>query len=50
VAGWPSPAIWLALFVVVAVITQFMSDAATTALVAPMAVGGTPLTVLVPWW
>jgi len=38
VGGWPEPLVLLALFGVVAVITQFMSDAATTALFAPVAV------------
>ena len=38
VGGWPERAILLLLFAVVAVITQFMSDAATTALFAPVAV------------
>lgn len=38
VGGWPDRLILLALFAVVAVITQFMSDAATTALFAPVAV------------
>jgi di/tricarboxylate transporter len=38
VGGWPERLILLALFAVVAVITQFMSDAATTALFAPVAV------------
>lgn len=37
VGGWPDRLILLALFAVVAVITQFMSDAATTALFAPVA-------------
>lgn len=37
VGGWPNRLILLALFSVVAVITQFMSDAATTALFAPVA-------------
>jgi di/tricarboxylate transporter len=36
--GWQEVVILLALFAVVAVITQFMSDAATTALFAPIAV------------
>src|SRR5581483_9358056 len=36
--NWPSIAILLVLFAVVAVITQFMSDSATTALFAPVAV------------
>ena len=38
VGGWPERLILLALFAVVAVITQFMSDAATTALFAPVAI------------
>lgn len=38
VGGWPDTLILLALFGVVAIITQFMSDAATTALFAPVAV------------
>jgi len=38
VGGWRDRLILLALFAVVAVITQFMSDAATTALFAPVAV------------
>jgi di/tricarboxylate transporter len=38
VGGWPERAVLLLLFAVVAVITQFMSDAATTALFAPVAV------------
>jgi di/tricarboxylate transporter len=38
VSGWPERAVLLLLFAVVAVITQFMSDAATTALFAPVAV------------
>jgi di/tricarboxylate transporter len=38
VQGWSQTAILLALFAVVAVITQLMSDAATTALFAPVAV------------
>ena len=38
VGGWNETAILLALFALVAVITQFMSDAATTALFAPLAV------------
>ena len=36
--SWPDTLILLALFAVVAIITQFMSDAATTALFAPVAV------------
>lgn len=38
VGGWPERLVLLVLFAVVAVITQFMSDAATTALFAPVAV------------
>ncbi|HKP36851.1 MAG TPA: SLC13 family permease [Pyrinomonadaceae bacterium] len=38
VANWPERLVLLALFAVVAVVTQFMSDAATTALFAPVAV------------
>ena len=38
VGGWPEPLVLLTLFAVVAVITQFMSDSATTALFAPVAV------------
>jgi di/tricarboxylate transporter len=38
IGGWPQRLILLALFAVVAVITQFMSDAATTALFAPVGV------------
>ena len=37
VGEWPERAVLLLLFAVVAVITQFMSDAATTALFAPVA-------------
>ena len=37
VGGWPQRMILLALFAVVAVITQFMSDSATTAVFAPVA-------------
>jgi di/tricarboxylate transporter len=37
VGGWPERVVLLALFAVVAVITQFMSDSATTALFAPVA-------------
>jgi di/tricarboxylate transporter len=37
-AGWSQTVVLLVLFGVVAVITQFMSDAATTALIAPVAV------------
>ncbi|HXI24818.1 MAG TPA: SLC13 family permease [Pyrinomonadaceae bacterium] len=38
VGGWPEPVVLLALFGIVAVITQCMSDSATTALFAPVAV------------
>lgn len=38
VGGWPERAVLLVLFAVVALITQFMSDAGTTALFAPVAV------------
>jgi di/tricarboxylate transporter len=38
VGGWPERLILLSLFVVVAVVTQFMSDSATTALFAPIAI------------
>lgn len=38
VGGWPPLAILLLLFLVAAVITQLMSDSATTALLAPVAV------------
>ena len=38
VANWPERLVLLALFAVVAVVTQFMSDAATTALFAPVAI------------
>src|SRR5215210_8491867 len=38
IGGWPETWILLVLFAVVAVLTQFMSDAATTALFAPVAV------------
>ena len=38
IGGWSQPLILLTLFSVVAVLTQFMSDAATTALFAPVAV------------
>ena len=37
-AGWPEAAVLLAIFAIVAVLTQFMSDAATTAVFAPVAV------------
>ena len=37
VSGWSQFAILLALYAVVALITEFMSDAATTALLAPLA-------------
>jgi di/tricarboxylate transporter len=36
--GWPATWILLLLFSVVAILTQFMSDSATTALFAPVAV------------
>ncbi len=36
VAGWNQFAVLLALYAIVAVITEFMSDAGTTALVAPL--------------
>jgi di/tricarboxylate transporter len=36
--AWSQPLILLALFAVVSVVTQFMSDSATTALFAPVAV------------
>jgi di/tricarboxylate transporter len=38
VGSWPERLVLLALFAVVAIITQFMSDSATTALFAPIAV------------
>jgi di/tricarboxylate transporter len=38
VGGWPERAVLLLVFALVAVITQFMSDSATTALFAPVAV------------
>jgi di/tricarboxylate transporter len=38
IGGWPERLILLALFAVVAVITQFMSDSATTAVFAPVAI------------
>jgi len=38
IGGWPERLILLALFAAVAVLTQFMSDAATTAVFAPVAV------------
>lgn len=38
VGGWPEVAVLLTLFAVVSVITQFMSDSATTALFAPVAI------------
>jgi di/tricarboxylate transporter len=38
VANWPERVVLFALFAVVAVVTQFMSDSATTALFAPVAV------------
>lgn len=37
IGGWPDRLILLALFAVVALVTQFMSDSATTALFAPVA-------------
>jgi di/tricarboxylate transporter len=37
VGGWPECLVLLALFAVVAIIRQFMSDSATTALFAPIA-------------
>jgi len=37
VGGWPERAVLLLMFAIVAVITQFMSDSATTALFAPVA-------------
>jgi di/tricarboxylate transporter len=37
VGGWPEPLVLLALFALVAIVTQLMSDAATTALFAPVA-------------
>src|SRR5436853_3865876 len=37
VGGWPERLVLLALFAVVGIITQFMSDSATTALFAPIA-------------
>ena len=37
VGNWPPLAVLLAIFAIVAVVTQFMSDAATTALFAPVA-------------
>ena len=37
VGNWPPLLVLLAIFAVVAVVTQFMSDAATTALFAPVA-------------
>jgi len=37
VGGWPERAVLLLIFALVAVITQFMSDSATTALFAPVA-------------
>ena len=37
VGGWPPFAVLLAVYAVVAVVTEFMSDAATTALLAPVA-------------
>lgn len=38
IGGWPERLILVALFAVVAVITQFMSDSATTAVFAPVAI------------
>jgi len=38
IGGWPETLVLLVLFAVVAVVTQFMSDSATTALFAPVAV------------
>jgi di/tricarboxylate transporter len=38
VSGWPERVVLLVIFAFVAVITQFMSDSATTALFAPVAV------------
>lgn len=38
IGGWPEQLVLLALFAIVAVITQFMSDSATTALFAPIAI------------
>jgi di/tricarboxylate transporter len=38
VGGWNPTLVLLAVFAVVAILTQFMSDAATTALFAPVAV------------
>jgi di/tricarboxylate transporter len=37
-AGWPQVLVLLAIFAVVGVLTQFMSDAATTAIFAPVAI------------
>jgi len=37
IGGWPERWVLLALFAVVAIVTQFMSDSATTALFAPIA-------------
>ena len=37
VSGWPERVVLLVIFAIVAVITQFMSDSATTALFAPVA-------------
>ena len=37
IGGWPPLFVLLAIFAIVAVVTQFMSDAATTALFAPVA-------------
>lgn len=38
IGGWPERLVLLALFALVAVVTQFMSDSATTALFAPVAI------------
>jgi di/tricarboxylate transporter len=38
IGGWPETLVLLVLFAVVSVVTQFMSDSATTALFAPVAV------------
>ena len=38
VGGWPQRLILPSLFAVVAVVTQFMSDSATTALFVPIAI------------
>jgi di/tricarboxylate transporter len=39
IGGWPQVWVLLAIFAIVAVLTQFMSDSATTALFAPVAAG-----------